>query len=122
MDMKAPWKCLIATMFALPAFAQESSSLRLKPRLMSSDTVAAWRASDEAIAATLTPAPLFSPDYIQRDQMLGSCELSGALMCYDRRNGIAFKPSRNLMPEISGMQREGISLKRDKITFKYSFR
>ena len=43
-------------------------------------------------------------------------------LCYDpdsRR--IIYKPARALMPEIPGLQRENISLKRDRITFKYSF-
>lgn len=43
-------------------------------------------------------------------------------LCYDpgtRR--IIYKPARALMPELPGLQRENISVRRDRITFKYSF-
>ena len=43
-------------------------------------------------------------------------------LCYDpdsRR--IIYKPARGLMPEIPGLRRENISVRRDRITFKYSF-
>jgi hypothetical protein len=43
-------------------------------------------------------------------------------LCYDpdsRR--IIYKPARGLMPDIPGLRRENISVRRDRITFKYSF-
>jgi len=43
-------------------------------------------------------------------------------LCYDpgsRR--IIYKPARALMPELPGLQRENISVRKDRITFKYSF-
>ena len=43
-------------------------------------------------------------------------------LCYDPQSGrIVYKPARALMPEIPGLQRENISVKRDRITFRYSF-
>jgi hypothetical protein len=45
------------------------------------------------------------------------------MVCYDYKDGRAvFKPARNLMPEIAGMRRESMTLKRDKITLNYSFK
>ena len=118
--MKILLKCFILVMCAFPAFAQEFSSLKLKPKLVEqSGTVAPWRAREIAIAS----APLFPQVSIEREHIPGSCEVSKRALCYDYRNGNSvYKPSRQLMPEISGMQRESLSLKRDKITFKYSFR
>lgn len=43
-------------------------------------------------------------------------------LCYDpgsRR--IIYKPARALMPDLPGLRRENISVRRDRITFKYSF-
>jgi hypothetical protein len=124
MDMKNLLKCFILAMCALPAFAQESSSLQLKLKLIvQSGTVAPWRASEAPIASALTPAPLFPPVSTKHGHIPGSCEVSAGALCYDYRNGSSvYKPSRQLMPEISGMQRESLTLKRDKVTFKYSFR
>jgi hypothetical protein len=45
-----------------------------------------------------------------------------ASVCYEADTGrIVFKPARQLMPDIPGLQRENISLKRDRIIFRYSF-
>jgi len=42
--------------------------------------------------------------------------------CYDPTNGhIVYKPARELMPDIPGLKRENISVKRDRIVFRYSF-
>jgi hypothetical protein len=50
-----------------------------------------------------------------------SCENDNAV-CYDARSGhIVYKPARALMPEIPGLQPENISVKRDKIVFRYTF-
>ena len=43
-------------------------------------------------------------------------------LCYDPTSGrIVYKPARNFMPDIPGLQRENISVKRDRIVFRYSF-
>ncbi len=43
-------------------------------------------------------------------------------LCYDPASGrIVYKPARALMPDIPGLQRENISVKRDRIVFRYSF-
>ena len=50
-----------------------------------------------------------------------SCATQQAL-CYDSTNGrIVYKPARSLMPDIPGLQRENISVKRHSITFRYTF-
>ena len=50
-----------------------------------------------------------------------SCDGERSL-CYDPNSRrVIYKPARALMPEIPGLQRENISVKRDRITFKYSF-
>jgi len=49
------------------------------------------------------------------------CSKSASL-CYEADTGrIVFKPARQFMPDIPGIQRENISLKRDRIIFRYSF-
>ncbi len=43
-------------------------------------------------------------------------------LCYDPSNGhIVYKPIRNFMPDLPGLQRENISVNRHRILFKYSF-
>ena len=50
-----------------------------------------------------------------------SCNGESSL-CYDAQSGrIVYKPARALMPEIPGLRRENLSVKRNRITLKYSF-
>ena len=43
-------------------------------------------------------------------------------ICYNVASGrIDFRPARNWMPDLPGLQRETISVKRDRIVLKYSF-
>ena len=57
----------------------------------------------------------------REDQSRSSCNTDRAL-CYDPNSGrIVYKPARQFMPDIPGMQRENISVKRDKIVLRYSF-
>ena len=52
-----------------------------------------------------------------------ACKNDGVLLCYDYRTGKAiYKPSKEWVPAISGLKAEGISAKRDKVTFIYSFK
>jgi hypothetical protein len=55
------------------------------------------------------------------EQSRSSC--SGARsLCYDPGSGhIVYKPARTLMPDLPGLQRENISVKRDRIVLRYSF-
>lgn len=52
-----------------------------------------------------------------------SCATSALSLCYDYRTGHAvYKPARQLMPDIHGLQRESMSLKRSGIMLRYSFK
>ena len=49
------------------------------------------------------------------------CE-NATTLCYDpNERRVVFKPARNLMPDLPGLTRENISVKRDRIVFRYSF-
>ena len=62
--------------------------------------------------------PIVNP---RQEQSRSSCSSESAL-CYDAASGrIVYKPARNLMPDIPGFTRENISVKRDRVVFRYSF-
>ena len=52
----------------------------------------------------------------------GACsERSG--LCYDATSGrIVLRSTRNYMPEIGGLKAEHISLRKDRVNFRYSFK
>lgn len=46
----------------------------------------------------------------------------GSSLCYDSgSNKLVYKGTRNYMPDIPGLRAEHISVRRDRVTFKYSF-
>jgi len=52
-----------------------------------------------------------------------SCGGEGIDLCYDyKERRLVYRPSRNWMPEINGLTPEHISVRRDTVVFKYSFR
>jgi len=65
--------------------------------------------------------PLLTPRDLRDDKSQSSCE-AGRDLCYDRQSGrIVYRAARQYMPDIPGLQPENISVKRDRIVFKYSF-
>lgn len=103
--------------------APARSTLQLRPK-----------AALAAVAApTHTSAPFVAPLVAERDLDLlpprdlrlessrSACSGQSSL-CYDPHSGrIVYKPARALMPEIPGLQRENISVKRNRVTLRYSF-
>jgi len=72
-------------------------------------------------SAVPEPALELASPKSQTAQPKPGCSKSASL-CYDTDSGrIVFKPARQFMPEIPGLQRENISIKRDRIIFRYSF-
>ncbi len=105
----------------------QASTATVSPKLLAQASIG----SQPSAAATNRP---FRPEpdndipgltlnaALDRSPIPGSCSASGNSLCYDYRTGRAvYRPARNLMPEISGMKRESLSIKRDKVTFHYSF-
>jgi hypothetical protein len=82
-------------------------------------TAAPFRAArEEQSGVDLLPPPQADP---RLEASRSSCGGERSL-CYDPRTGrIVYKPARALMPEIPGLRRENISVKRDRITLRYSF-
>ena len=67
------------------------------------------------------PQPLIPRSDPRLEESRSSCA-SGRDLCYDAESGrIVYKPARDFMPDLPGLQRENISVKRDKIVFKYTF-
>lgn len=86
-----------------------------------------------AIPAKLAHAPFKRahdpmPELILREELArrgprGSCEASAMDLCYDLHDArVVYRPARRYMPTVDGLRAESVSLRRDKIVFKYSFR
>ena len=56
-----------------------------------------------------------------QERSRSSCA-EAADLCYDTNSGhLVYKPARQFMPHIEGLRAENISVKRDRIVFRYSF-
>ena len=113
----------LAVLAAPHAAANEAHALELKPK-------AALAAAASPVAAHVA-APFtasgpqevdFTPEPEQPRHMANSSCGMDRPVCYDMASGhIVFKPARALMPQIPGLTPENISVKRDRIIFRYTF-
>jgi hypothetical protein len=106
------------------AAAADASPLQLRPKA----ALVAPASPQHNSAPFVDPAMRAAPelDLAPRqdshlDPSRASCSGERSL-CYDLDSGrIVYKPARVLMPEIPGLTRENISIKRDRIILRYSF-
>ncbi len=57
-----------------------------------------------------------------QNRLTKSCDGGNAPVCYDyRRNQIVVPGTKMWMPDLPGMKRESLTVKRDKVAFNYSF-
>jgi len=104
------------------ALAEEAKPLQLKvPKSVLTTSLVAH--SNAPFNTPLGEADLgLVPKHDARHQQSRSACTNASTLCYDAsENRIVFKPARNLMPDLPGMTRENISVKRDRIVFRYSF-
>ena len=111
----------LAPVASAAAATNEGTSLQLSPKAA---IMAAAPHKDapfvSPVAAMPEPELRARPEHRQ-DPSHSSCELDHAL-CYDARSGhIVYKPARNWMPDLPGLTPDNISVKRDRIIFRYTF-
>ena len=112
---------IIAIAFSTPALAAEPQApqLQLRPK---SALGPAHDAAPFVVHPVAEPEPALIPRQASRpNESRSACDGSSAV-CYDPSSGrIEVASARNYMPDIPGLQRETISVKRDRILFRYSF-
>jgi hypothetical protein len=99
-----------------PAVAPDARPLELSPKAA---VIAAPHSSAPFVAPSESHFRMPDRTETRTERNPSACESDRAL-CYDAGH-IVFKPARRFLPEIPGLQGENISLKRDRIIFRYSF-
>ena len=113
----------VVASLGLPAFAAEGMDLSARSR----DQAAAMQKSTKNAEAPFQAARDPLPELFMRQEEVfrgpkGACEVSASDLCYDLANGrVVYRKARAYMPKIDGLKAENISVKRDRIVFKYSF-
>jgi hypothetical protein len=98
----------------------KSPQLQLRPKLAMASTVSHHYAP--FVSPSSEPDLELVPRRDPRTESSRSSCASDRSICYDAGSGrIVYKPARQLMPEIPGLQRENISIKRDRIVLRYSW-
>jgi len=121
--MRASWiaGAFAATAIATCAFANENFPLQLRSK--TAIATVAPHADAPFVSAVGEPArePTFTPSETRMQHSRSACD-SDSDFCYDADNGhIVYKPARKFMPDLPGLHPENISIKRDRVVFKYSF-
>jgi hypothetical protein len=120
--MKAGLLAMALILNAMPnALAEEPRALQLKSKAAIATVVPHRSAPYVQPLGEAQPEPLIPRNDPRHGESRSSCE-SDRTLCYDPNSGrIVYKPARQYMPELPGLRAENISVKRDRITFKYSF-
>lgn len=120
--MKLTLLALTAALLAIPAaYADDPRPLQLKSKSAIATVVPHRSAPFVQPLGEPEPEPLVSRRDLREDQSRSSCE-SGRDLCYDQQAGrIVYRPARQYMPDLPGLQPENISIRRGRIVLKYSF-
>ncbi|APV51924.1 hypothetical protein BWI17_20955 [Betaproteobacteria bacterium GR16-43] len=111
--------------FAAAVSGSQALALEIDPQSRQKAVVAAATSTPVvSIPAALAPGAAL-PDIPGMDlgDRSATCASEATDLCYDYKAGrLVYRPSRNWMPEIGGLKPEHISVRRDSVVFRYSFR
>jgi len=97
-----------------PRFLLASGLLLLAPGARATTHLIDLPQLSEAPRLRVAPSALISH---------GSCDGAAAALCYDgTERRIVYRQARQYMPQFVGLTAEGVSLRRNGIRFKYTFR
>jgi hypothetical protein len=121
--MRASFLCtaLLASL-ALPAAASEGVELQMKSKSMAAAGEPARNAQAPFRHARDPMPELVLREERERRGPAGACENVTGSVCYDISTGkLVYRGARAYMPKVDGLKPESVSLRRGRLTLKYSF-
>ena len=108
---------------ALPAAANEGVDLSIKSKSMAAASELPAKNAVAPFRHARDPMPeLLLRGEDERRGPSGACDNASTSLCYDMTSGkIVYRGAREYMPKIDGLQPESVSLRRGRLTLKYSF-
>ena len=105
----------------LPVLA--SGGVDLRSRSLAAASTPTPKGADAPFRSGRDPLPeMLLGEELERRGPRGSCETATTALCYDLRDGrVVYRRAREYMPRIDGLTPESVSVRRDRIVFKYSF-
>jgi hypothetical protein len=117
---------MTASLAGLPVAATEGVELSAKAKsLAAAGAVPPGKQAEAPFTrGGRDPMPeLLLRDELERRGPAGACGATATSLCYDLADGrIVYRPARAYMPKFEGLRAESISLRRDRLVFKYSFK
>lgn len=115
--------CTILIVSACQA-ATANEGLDLSSRARSSAAAPQPRSAEAPFRAARDPYPeILLREEQERRGPRGNCQENATALCYDLADGrVVYRPARQYMPQFEGLRAESVSLRRDRVIFKYSFR
>jgi hypothetical protein len=117
--------------FGLAAEASDGLELSMKSKIAASalaitapPSAAPFTSAHDPIVGARDPLPeLLLREEQDRRTVRGACDYTNRDVCYDLTDGrIVYRPVRQYMPKMDGLTPESVTLHRDRIILRYSFR
>jgi hypothetical protein len=108
---------------AAPAQANDGVDLSIRSKSMAAAPVPA-----KNVEAPFRLARDPMPEMLLREELdsrgpRGACDVTTTALCYDLADKrVVYRPARKYMPQFDGLRAESVSLRRDRIVLKYSFK
>lgn len=114
----------LITSLALSVQANDGTELSLKTKALASAGTPSTKQADAPFAYGRDPMPqLIMLEEQERRGPRGSCEAAARDLCFDAvERRVVFRPARKYMPKFDGLTPENVSLRGNRIVFKYSFK
>jgi hypothetical protein len=113
----------VVASLAFTAQAADGVELSLKTKQLAAGSVAPK--SDAPFTAGRDPLPqlLLAEEQESRGPAGVGCDYTARDVCYDLTAGrVVYRGARSYMPKLEGLTPESVSLRHNRIVFKYSFR
>lgn len=121
------YRIVATVVLASLAFAAHAASdgveLSLNTKALASGSVAPKSAAPFVAGRDPLPQLMLADEQDRRGPSGVGCEFSAKDVCYDLTDGrVVYRPVRAYMPKMEGLTPEGVSLRRNRINFRYSFK
>ena len=114
---------ILAAGLALTVQANEGVELSVKSKSMAATSSQPARNAEAPFRYARDPLPeLLMREEQERIGPSGACQNAATTLCYDMADGkIVYRGARAYMPKVDGLTPESMSLRRGRLTLKYSF-